>query len=70
MPSYEESKHKEFKYACYLVLECALGELAASENVHYLEVGPLPEKPEKEGYIELVELLHYIEWRKHKLTQP
>lgn len=41
-----------------------IGEQTAEEELHHIEVGPLPPEPEKQGYVKLSKLPTFIEWRK------
>ncbi|TGK02844.1 hypothetical protein EHQ53_05060 [Leptospira langatensis] len=63
-PNVESNPH--VKKAVGLMLEAVLGEEAFSKEIGYYEIGILPDDPEEEGYIELVELKEYLEWRKER----
>jgi hypothetical protein len=62
-PAHAEASRRDFLAACWVVLDCGLGEQAAAENIQHLEVGPMPDDPPANGYIELHDLKEYIEWR-------
>lgn len=70
VPSFDPSRHNEFLSATRIVLETGLGELEMAEQIHHVEVGPIPNDPEAGGYIELNELPEYIAWRKKKCKFP
>ncbi len=58
---FAESRRQEYLNGTYIMLDCALGELALAEQVHYVEVEALPSSPETSGYQPLVELTRYLE---------
>jgi len=53
---YDEQEHLRFLTGTYIMLECALGELAFAEQVQHVEVGRLPSSPASSGYLPLIEL--------------
>ncbi len=63
-PNVEGNPH--VKKAVGLMLEAVLGEETFSKEIGYYEIGILPDDPEEEGYIELVELPDYLQWRKER----
>jgi hypothetical protein len=63
VPGFSQELEKIYGAAVCIVLDTGLGELAASESIHHLEVVALPGDPEGEGYIELNELGDYLAWR-------
>ncbi len=63
-PGYTEESQEDFAAAICQIIEVGLGEIAAADEIHYLEFGPLPADPEAEGYLELPALAAYLEWRK------
>ncbi|EPG65250.1 hypothetical protein ACE5IS_00150 [Leptospira wolffii] len=63
-PNVESNPH--VKKAVGLMLEAVLGEETFAQEIGYYEIGILPDDPEEEGYIELVELPDYIQWRKER----
>ena len=65
-PAYQQAVESQFRFACHQLIDGGLGEETASAEVGHLEVGPLPDDPEAEGYIEIVELPAYISWRNSK----
>ncbi len=64
VPNYADAEHGHVENAVLVILDTAIGERSAALDIHHLEVAPLPESPESEGYIELPELPRFIEWRK------
>lgn len=69
IPNFNKKTHNHSEAAIYIILDTALGELTAAEEIHYIEAGSLPASPEKEGYIELTELKDYLDWMKKKKYQ-
>jgi hypothetical protein len=67
IPNYDEQTHANSMAALWVILETGLGELSAAQDIQYMETGLLPPSPESEGYIELVELQAYLNWKKSKL---
>lgn len=63
-PNVESNPH--LKKAVGLLLEALLGEDTFTKEIGYYEIGMLPDDPEEEGFIELVELPDYIQWRKER----
>ncbi|EMJ99976.1 hypothetical protein AB3N61_01850 [Leptospira sp. WS58.C1] len=63
-PNVESNPH--LKKAVGLLLETLLGEDTFTKEIGYYEIGMLPDDPEEEGFIELVELPDYIQWRKER----
>ncbi len=63
VPGVTDELARTYKAAVHIVLDTGLGELIAAEAVQHLEVVPLPNSPERDGYIELRELGKYITWR-------
>ena len=49
-----------------IILETALGERAFATDIQYVEVCPMPEIPEAEGFFPLADLPDYISWRNRK----
>lgn len=64
IPNFNEKNHIHSKAALWIILDTGLGELAAAQEIQYMDTGALPSNPEKEGYIELAELQEYLEWKK------
>jgi hypothetical protein len=60
---------KKINSAVATILETGLGERAFAGDVSYFEVVALPSEPEKEGYMELVDLPRYIPWRKKRSSK-
>jgi hypothetical protein len=65
-PTFSIKNKSKFYNGCYIVLECAIGELSVLNDIDYVEVSPFPKNPEKEGWIEFNELENYISWKKNK----
>jgi hypothetical protein len=63
---YNHDDERPISNAVLVILDTALGERAAATEVQCVEVGPLPQSPEREGYVPLPDLPRYIEWRKQK----
>lgn len=59
-----EELREEFLGAAQLVLENGLGELAAAEQIAFLDVERTPEAPSERGYLELGALPAYLDWRR------
>lgn len=66
---FDSGKQDITLWATYLLIHKCIGEKAASLDIQHVEVGALPENPDKNGYIEFVELQKYIDWRKAKTRQ-
>lgn len=60
VPGFEPSKTTTFERAIQIVLQTGLGELAAGRDMHYVEVGAVPSKPEEEGYIRMTDLALFM----------
>lgn len=67
IPNFDEKVHIHSKAAAWIVLDTGLGELAAAQDIQYMDTGALPADPEQAGYIELSELPQYIIWKKSKI---
>lgn len=65
-PDYSPAKKKDFLNAAYLALDSILGEKSNALNIQHVEVEDLPDNPEKEGMINLIELPQYISWKKSR----
>ncbi|MHC4741733.1 MAG: hypothetical protein ACYS8Z_07480 [Planctomycetota bacterium] len=59
---FSEDKEDEFLRGAYIVLDTVLGEERVMDTLDYVEVGPLPNALEEEGYIELSDLDYYLTW--------
>jgi hypothetical protein len=57
---YDEGAHQRFLTGTYIMLECALGELALAEKVGRIEVSQLPSSPPTSGYLPLPELARWM----------
>jgi len=64
IPGLELADKEKAHNAVLVILDTALGELAAAVDVQYVEVSELPMEPESHGYIELPEPAEYMAWRK------
>lgn len=62
-PDFDPDHRDDFENAVHVVLHTALGEMSAAQDIDHVEVGALPDDPEDDGYIELIELPAYITWR-------
>lgn len=63
-PTFNVAARQDYENAILVVLDTALGEVRAAEDIAFAVIGPLPEDPDAEGYIALVELPQYLKWRK------
>lgn len=63
---YSSSKKKDFLNAAYLALDSLLGEKSNALNIQHVEVDDIPDDPEEEGFISLLELPQYINWKESK----
>jgi hypothetical protein len=68
VPGYTSEQEQEFGNGVLVLLDTALGERSAATDIDVVEVCELPLLPDEEGFIELPELMNYIEWRKHRLA--
>jgi len=68
IPNYNTAIERQAKHAVLIILDNGLGERSSSIDVQFVDIAPLPEDPDFEGYLELTELPRYIEWRKR--TRP
>lgn len=64
MEGLKQEQLETFVGGAWIVMETGAGERALGEQVFHYEVGTLPEDPDGEGWIELVDLPKYLEWRK------
>ena len=64
VPQLDSGKIREVSNGILTILDTALGERNAAENIHYMEVCDLPESPESKGFIKLPELPNHINWLK------
>ena len=63
-PNFIPEKEKLYIAAIFIVLDTLLGEVSNAENVDYVEVDALPEQPLDNGFIELVKLPEFLDWKK------
>jgi hypothetical protein len=57
---YDRAKEQTFLTGTFIMLECALGELALADQIQHIEVVALPSSPESSGYLPLQELANLI----------
>ena len=57
---FEKAREQAFLNGTYIMLECALGELALAERVQHIEVVALPSIPESSGYLPLTDLAGFV----------
>lgn len=55
----------ETKEAVRALIEKGIGQEAARDEIQHLEVVPLPDNPQNLGFVQLIELTKFIEWRKN-----
>ena len=67
IPELKEGDKANSIKAMILLLDAMIGELAATNKIHYLDTTMLPDKPESKGYIQMVELSSYLEWREKNM---
>jgi len=67
---YDETKEKFYLGGSVMILESILGEKSFSLDVHYIELVKLAPSPAENGFIELVKLPEFIEWKEAKQTKP
>ncbi len=67
---YKQERENEFLGGTFLILDIVLGERSATLDLHHIEVGPLPENPEDEGFLKLCDLHKYIRWKKEQHSRP
>ena len=63
-PNFDPALREEANGAVSMIIETGLGERSAALDIQHVEVGPLPHEPAEHGYMKLIELPKYIEWRK------
>jgi len=70
IPNFEAVKDKEWLYpAISKIVEYILGEKSFALNIHYVEVGELPEAPAEFGMFPLSNLEKFIQWRKARAME-
>lgn len=57
---YDKQRHRSYVTGTFIMLECALGELALAERIQHLEVSGLPSSPESSGYRPIAELVELV----------
>lgn len=62
--------HEDIGGAVERLLISELGELSFSQNVHYLDISPLPPNPEESGCIPFHELAEVLEQHLHRQVNP
>ncbi len=63
-PEYSENDEKKYLGAIFLIIDTLLGEESNAQNIGYIDIGVLPNQYEDKGYIELVKLPDFIDWKK------
>jgi len=58
---YDQTMAQIFLAGTFIMLECALGELALAEKIQHIEVAALPSSPESSGYSPLPELAGLVQ---------
>ncbi len=58
---FDQAREQIFATGTFIMLECALGELALAESVQHIEVVALPSSPESSGYLPLPELSNWLQ---------
>jgi hypothetical protein len=66
VPDFDVENESQIQNAVSVVLDTGLGEKEAALRIQRIEVCPVPEYPEREGYIELTELPKYLEWIRNR----
>ena len=59
-PHYDPEQHDEFLNLTLIMLEAGIGEMAFAQGIDEVSVGPLPESPATNGYIEIREIGPYL----------
>jgi hypothetical protein len=57
---FDPARSQDFLTGTFIMLECALGELALGEQVQHIEVAALPSSPESSGYSPIPELVDLV----------
>ena len=70
IPNFRPEMKQATTNAVYVILDTALGERSASEDIQHVAVGPLPAHPEAEGYIHLHELPDFMSFHKRHFAPP
>jgi hypothetical protein len=68
VPGYDEAKKQVYMAGCLFVLDTALGELRAAEEIQRVEVVTLPPDPKSKGYLPLVQLARYLDRHKPRIA--
>jgi len=68
VPGISERNIDSVTNAVLVILDTALGERSSSEDIDHVEVAPIPDNPDSEGYLTLPDLTEYITWHKRKTT--
>jgi hypothetical protein len=69
IPGFDPERAQDTLCAVLMMLDTALGERAAQQNLQHVEVSLLPENPEALGYLALPELPEYLAMRKRKRSR-
>jgi hypothetical protein len=66
VPGFLDELQDDFGNGVLMLLDTALGERSAATDIELVQVCAVPEDPDQAGYLPLVELANYIEWRKRR----
>ena len=70
LPNYETVKNSKWlKTAIYKCLDTIVGEKQFALDITFVDFGELPEQPEKQGMIELVDLPRFVVWKKKQISK-
>ena len=69
VPNFTPRIKRQSESAILVILDTALGERVAAQEIGFVELCALPDRPATAGYIQLRELPKYIEWRKRNLSK-
>lgn len=65
-PDFDPARRNTFTSGLLQVLDTGLGEIEHAEAIAWVEVVALPDDPASDGYIELVDLQAFLDWRRRK----
>lgn len=66
IPKLKKRDEEEALSASYILLDTGLGERRSAEAIEHVEVVSLPKDADTAGFIRLVELAEYLDWRDRK----
>lgn len=69
-PGHTPSADPNFRNGLLTLLDTGLGERHAAARVHLVDVGPVPPDPDAAGYLPLVDLAAYLDWRDRRRANP